>query len=104
MAIQNVTNLSDSIRVRYMNDYEQAAEMVRLYDQIAYPVGQDMSRLARGSSVYVPFISDMTVGTTAISEAADITPQSLIDTTTSLSPTSRGEALQSSEVLMLQAS
>ena len=103
MAIQNVTNLSDSIRVRYMNDYEQAAEMVRLYDQIAYPVGQDMSRLARGSSVYVPFISDMTVGTTAISEAADITPQSLIDTTTSLSPTSRGEALQSSEVLMLQA-
>jgi len=103
MAIQNVTNAGDSVRARYLSDYEQAAEMVRLYDQLAYPIGQDMSRLARGSSVVVPFMSDMTVGVDAISEAADITPQSLIDTTASLSPTSRGEALQSSELLMLEA-
>ena len=103
MAIQNVTNFSDSVRARYLSDYEAAAEMVRLYDQLAYPIAQDMSRVARGSSVYVPFASDMTVGTTAISEATDITPQALEDATSSLTPTSRGEALQSSELLMLQA-
>ena len=103
MAIQNVTNLSDSVRARYLSEYEAAAEMVRLYDQIAYPVGRDMSRLARGSSVVIPFISDMAPGVTAISESVDITPQALEDTTTSLTPTSRGEALQASELLMLQA-
>ena len=103
MAIQNVTNLSDSVRARYLSDYESAAELVRLYDQIAYPIGRDMSRLARGSSVVVPFVSDMAPGVTAISEATDITPQALSDTTTSLTPTSRGEALQASELLMLQA-
>jgi N4-gp56 family major capsid protein len=103
MGIQNVTNLSDSVRIRYKSDYEQAAEMVRLYDQIAYPIGKDMSRLARGSSVYVPYIGDMTPGTGEISEANDITPQVLEDTTESLTPTSRGEALQASELLMLQS-
>ena len=103
MAIQNVTNLSDSVRIRYLSDYEKAAEMVRLYDQISYPVAQDMSRVARGSAVYIPFISDMSPGVTAISEAADITPQALSDTTTSLTPTSRGEALQSSELIMLES-
>ena len=95
--------LSDSIRGRYLNDYEQAAELVRLYDQLAYPIGQDMSRLARGSSVTVPFVSDMQPGVTAISEVVDITPQVLEDTTTSLEPTSRAEALQASELLLMQA-
>jgi len=103
MAIQNVTNLSDSVRARYLSEYDAAAEMVRLYDQIAYPVATDMSRVARGSSVVIPFISDMSPGTTAISESTDITPQALSDTTTSVTPTSRGEALQASELLMLQA-
>ena len=109
MAIQTVaaasgaSALGDSVRTRYLNDYEQAAEMVRLYDQIAYPVGQDMSRLARGSSVTIPFISDMSPGTSAISETVDITPQVLEDTTTTLTPTSRAEALQASELLLMQA-
>jgi N4-gp56 family major capsid protein len=77
--------------------------MVRLYDQLAYPIGQDMSRLARGSLVRVPFIGDMQPGTSAISETVDITPQVLEDTTTTLTPTSRAEALQSSELLLMQA-
>jgi N4-gp56 family major capsid protein len=103
MAIQNVANLSASVRARYLSEYDAAAEMVRLYDQIAYPIATDMSRVARGSSVVIPFISDMSPGVTAISEASDITPQALSDTTTSVDPTSRGEALQASELLMLQA-
>jgi N4-gp56 family major capsid protein len=95
--------LADSVRARYLDQYEQAAEMVRLYDQIAAPVGSDMSRLARGTSVVIPTIADMNVGTTAISEVVDITPQALEDTTTSITPTSRAEALQCSELLLMQA-
>ena len=101
-AASGATALDASIHTRYLNDYEQAAEMARLYDQLAYPVGQDMSRLARGSSVTIPFISDMQPGTSAISETVDITPQVLEDTSTTLTPTSRAEALQASELLLMQ--
>jgi len=101
-AASGAVALSGSIHTRYKNDYEQAAEMVRLYDQIAYPVGRDMSRLARGSTVTIPFIADMTPGTSAISETVDVTPQTLTDTTTTLTPTSRAEALQASELLLMQ--
>ncbi|MHC4619669.1 MAG: major capsid protein [Planctomycetota bacterium] len=77
--------------------------MARLYDQIAYPIGRDLSRLARGSSVTVNFLSDMDPGTSAIPETVDITPQALTDGTATLTPTSRAEALQGSELLLLQA-
>lgn len=95
--------LSNSVRTRYLNDYWRAAAMVRLYDQLAMPIARDLSRVARGSSVTVNFLSDMNVGTTAISETVDITPQALSDGTTTLTPTSRAEALQGSELLLLQA-
>jgi N4-gp56 family major capsid protein len=95
--------LSNSVRTRYLNEYWRAAAMARVYDQLSMPIGQDMSRLARGSSVTIPFLSDMNVGTSAISETVDITPQALTDKTTSLTPTSRAEALQGSELLLLQA-
>lgn len=95
--------LSNSVRTRYLNDYMRGAEMARVYDQIAMPIARDLSRVARGSSVTVPFLSDMEPGTSAISETVDITPQSLTDATATLTPTSRAEALQGSELLMLQA-
>ena len=109
MAIQTVSAasgaeaLSNAVRTRYLADYERGAMLARLYDQIAYPIGQDMSRLARGSSVTVNFLADMNPGTSAISETVDITPQTLTDGTTTLTPTSRGEALQASELLLLQS-
>jgi N4-gp56 family major capsid protein len=109
MTIQVVTAasgaeaLSNAVRTRYIADYIDAMMMERVYDQIATPVGKDMSRLARGSSVTLNFISDMEPGTTAISETVDITPQTLVDGTTTLTPTSRAEALQSSELLLLQS-
>jgi len=109
MTIQVVTAasgaeaLSAAVRTRYLADYIDAAMMQRVYDQIAFPVGQDMSRLARGSTVTVNFISDMEPGVTAISETVDVTPQSLTDATTTVTPTSRAEALQSSELLLLQS-
>ena len=95
--------LSNAVRTRYLADYIDAAMMARLYDQLASPVGEDMSRLAQGSSVTLNFIGDMNPGTTTISETVDITPQSLSDGTTTLTPTSRAEALQSSELLLLQS-
>lgn len=95
--------LSNAVRTRYLNDYVDAALMVRFYDQLAEPIGQDMSRLAQGSSVTINYISDMDPGTTVISEVVDITPQALTDAVTTVSPTSRAEALQSSELLLLQA-
>jgi N4-gp56 family major capsid protein len=109
MTIQVVTAasgaeaLSNAVRTRYLADYIAAAQMERLYDQLSAPIGQDMSRLAEGSSVTVNFISDMEPGSSAISETVDITPQTLVDGTTTLTPTSRAEALQSSELLLLQA-
>lgn len=107
MAIQVVTQvgssvaLSNSVRTQYIENYLDGAIPERLYDQLASPVGKNMEELQRGSSVQVEFLSDMQPGTTAISEIADITPQTLVDATASITPTSRGEALQASEKLML---
>ncbi|MFQ5410202.1 MAG: hypothetical protein ACE5FI_17465, partial [Anaerolineales bacterium] len=107
MAVQTTSNLSNSVRTQYIERYLEAARMARLYDQLASPAGQDlgavMQAIFNGSSVQVNFLSDMNIGTTAISEVSDITPQTLVDTTASISPTSRGEALQWSENLDLQA-
>jgi len=102
-ALSGGQNLPNSVRTQYIEDYLEAAEMARVYDQLAAPIGRDMSTLARGSSVQVEFLSDMTPGTTAISEVADITPQALRDATASVTPTSRAEAVQCSEKLLIQA-
>jgi N4-gp56 family major capsid protein len=45
----------------------------------------------------------MSIGTSAISETVDVTPQTLNDSTASLTPSSRGEAIQDSELLLLQS-
>ena len=104
MAIQTTANLSNSVRARYTSDYLDAAMVERLYDQFAFPVpGRPMSELIRGSSVFLPFLSDMSPGVTAISQVVDVTPQTLRDATTEITPTSRGEALQCSQQILIQA-
>ena len=103
MGIETTSTLTDSLIARYLENYLDAAEAVRLYDQISMPVGKDMEVLKRGSSVAVPFLSDMEPGSSAIPEDTDITPQTLEDATASITPTSRGEALQASEKLLIQA-
>jgi N4-gp56 family major capsid protein len=94
--------LSNSIRTQYQEVYLEAAMVERLYDQIAKPF-PDNAEMIRGSSVQVEFLSDLEPGVTAISEVNDINPQSLRDEVATLTPTSRGEALQSSELLLIQA-
>lgn len=107
MAIQTTTNLSNSVRTRYVGEYAMAAMRRRLYDQFATPYTQfagplSETDLSRGSSITIPILSGMAPGTTAISQTADVTPQTLRDSTLSFTPTSRGEALQWSEAVDLQ--
>lgn len=108
MAVQTTSNLTNSIAAIYKGKYVSGAKGMRLYDQLAVPYtdfgadGKSMEELSRGTPVYVPFLSDMAPGTSAISQTADVTPQTLVDATGSVTPTSRGEALQWSELLSLQ--
>jgi N4-gp56 family major capsid protein len=78
---------------------------MRIYDQLAKPVNQDgVEQAARvGSAIQVNFLSDMNPGVTAISQTTDLVPQTLRDAYATLTPTSRGEALQWSESLDVQA-
>lgn len=104
MSIQTTTNLSNSIRTQYISEYIKAAYGMRLYDQLAIPIpGISMDQAIKGSSVQWPFIGGMTPSTTAISQAADITPQMLRDAYGSITPTSRADALQWTELVEMQA-
>lgn len=102
MAIQTTSNLTNSIRARYQNFYEKSIYFNRVYDRLAEPIGSDMSRFIAGSSIVMPFLSKMNIGTSTISETADVVPQALVDATTSVTPTSRGETLQQSELVRIQ--
>jgi len=101
--MSTTTNLSNSIRGRYINDYVMGAEMRRVYDFYCYPISTDREILQKQSSITIPFLSRMTPGETAISETVDVTPQTLTDATATLTPSSRGEAIQDSEKLLLDA-
>jgi N4-gp56 family major capsid protein len=100
MTVQTTSNLTNALRAQYLEDYINAAKMVRLYDQLAFPIGKDMSTLKKGSSVVVNFISDLAPATAAISEIADVVPVTQRDATASITPTSRYNAIQVSEKLM----
>lgn len=95
--------LTNSVRGRYIDDYNEAVYTARLYDAYCYPISEEKAKLQKSTSVTVPFLSAMTPGSAAISQSVDITPQSLRDATASVSPSSRGEAIQDSELLLLQA-
>lgn len=107
MAIQNTSNLSNAITTRYTQKYQSGAMVKRLYDQLAIPVSAPKfdleSRRGMGSTYTFNFLSEMTPGSTAISETVDIDPQILRDATSTITPTSRGEALQWSRLVDLEA-
>lgn len=97
--------LTNSVRTAYGNKYIEAAELARVYDQLATPVGaQGVERAAElDSTVQVPFISDMQVTETSISQVADINPQTVRDAVATITPVSRADAIQVSELLNLEA-
>jgi N4-gp56 family major capsid protein len=75
----------------------------RNYDVLSKPVGANMSDLYRSSSIVLNFLSDLEPGVTAIPEEDDVSPVSFRDATTSITPTSRYNAIEVSEVLMNSA-
>jgi N4-gp56 family major capsid protein len=111
MAIQTAAStnaLTNAVTTRYTQKYLRGATVRRLYDQLAGNIMSDSqfaleSRRGMGSTYTFNFASDMTPGTTAISETADIVPQVLIDATSTITPTSLGEALKWSELLDIEA-
>jgi len=99
---------TNAIRTQYIARYLRQVAQMRLYDQLAVPYtnfagGMSMDELMAGSSIQINFSSGLQPGTTAISETADVTPQVIRDATASVTPTSRGEAVQWSENLDIQA-
>jgi N4-gp56 family major capsid protein len=108
MAIESTSVLTNAIGTRYTQRYQRAVAVRRLYDQLA---GNIMSapqydleqRRGLGTTYTFNFASDLVPGTTAISESSDIVPQTIIDATSTITPTSRGEAIKWSELLDLQA-
>lgn len=107
MAIQTTSNLTNAVGTRYTTAYQRAVEMARLYDQHAISVQAPQfaleSRSGLGSSYTFHFVSDMTPGSTAISELDDAVAQTLRDATSTISITSRGELLKWSELLQIEA-
>lgn len=97
--------LTNSVRTAYGNRYLRAAKLARVYDQFATPVAaQGVEKAARlDSTVQVPFASDMRVTETSISQLADINPQTIRDAVATITPVSRGDALQISELMDLEA-
>jgi hypothetical protein len=104
MPIQTPSNLSNSVRTAYANQYKISAMRQRVYDQFSQPIGKDgVEQAARlATTVQVNFLSDMVPGTQAIPTTADINPQVLRDATATITPTSRGEALELADLLNLQ--
>ena len=98
-----LTNLPNAVRARYEEKYIQSAIMHRLYDQFAMPASTDKEKLQRNSSIVLNFLSDMKINANTISEVSDIVPQALKDATVSVSGTSRGDAIQDSEALLIQS-
>ena len=99
--------LTNAITTRYTSKYQRAAKVRRLYDQLAVPVGASQfdleTRRGMGSTYTFNFASDMTPGSTPISETVDIIPQILRDATSTITPTSRGEGLKWSQLMDLSA-
>ncbi|MCK5850184.1 MAG: N4-gp56 family major capsid protein, partial [Kiritimatiellae bacterium] len=100
--MSTTTNLSNSVRARYINQAILAAKANRVYDLFAMPISKDKEVLQNSSSVVVPYVGGMAITAQAIDETVDIPPQNVRDATASITPTSRGDGIQDSEKLLDQ--
>src|SRR4026209_573527 len=107
MATQVSTNLTSAITTRYAQAYQEAAEVERLYDQLASPVSAPQfdleQRRGLGSTYTFPFLSDMGIINQTVSEDDDIATQILRDATATLTPVSRADGLRWSQLVDLSA-
>jgi N4-gp56 family major capsid protein len=98
--LQTTSNLTNARWAKYLPEYIRAAKFARVYDALSKPVGANMADLYRSSSIVLNFLSDLEPATAAIPEGQDVAPVSFRDATTSITPTSRYNAIEVSEVLM----
>ena len=107
MANQTSTNLTGAVTTRYTQAYQRAAEVARLYDQLAVPVSAPQFDLEQrrnlGSTYTFNFISDMTPSVQSVSEVDDISTQLLRDATSTLTPVSLTDGLRWTQLLDLSA-
>jgi N4-gp56 family major capsid protein len=105
MATQTTANLTSAIGTRYTLAYQRAAEVERLYDQLATPISAPQFELEQrrglGTSYTFNFISDMSIVNQTVSEDDDIATQILRDATSTMTPTSRADGLRWSQLLDL---
>jgi len=104
MAVETTSYPTNSIQTAFRAAYEEGARFVRVYDMLAVGNAQDgVAPAARMSAtIQVPFIQDLPISTATISETADVTPRTMIDSYAQITPTSRGDAVQVSELLELE--
>lgn len=110
MPIQTTSNPStNAYRTKYSMDYLEAIRgKRRVYDKYTIPIGDPRLNIEKtgtwlASTYLFNFASDMTPATTAISETVDVTPQVLRDATSTITTTSRGDALQWSEAVDIRS-
>ena len=111
MTITQSSTLSNSLRIQYLNDYQQGAMRRRFYDVVASPIdglsaaagaAQSMADLCKGGTVRITFLSDMNVTTTPLSEISDITPQTLADAATDVTVDMFGDGIQTSQKALIE--
>lgn len=109
MAIQTTSSPStNAYRTKYSADYLEAIHgKRRVYDIYAVPVGAPQFAMEKNgwlaSTYQFNFASDMTPATSAISQTVDIVPQVLRDATSTITTSSRGDALQWAEAVDIQS-
>jgi len=111
MTVTQSSTLSNSLRIQYLNDYQQGAMRRRFYDIVASPIdglsaaagqAQAMADLSKGGTVRIPFLSDMNVTTTPLSEISDILPQTLADATADVTVDMFGDGIQTSQKALIE--
>lgn len=97
--VQITTNLTNARWAKYLPSYIRAGMFNRVYDIFSKPFG-NVADLYRSSSIVLNFLSDLEPAVTAIPQDDDVSPVSFRDATVSITPTSRYNAIEVSEVLM----
>ena len=100
--MSTTSQLSNSVRARYINAYTKGVMNRKLYENLCEPISVDKEILQNSSSVVTPYLSDLAITAQTISETVDIPPQNLRDATATITPTSRGDGIQDSEKLLLE--
>lgn len=107
----STSTLSNARRIQYKSDYIRSGRRRRIYDQFAIPISEgskvaaeaeSMSQLSQGGTIRLNYLSDMQIGTTALSEVTDITPQTLADATIDVTTNWYGEAIQTSQKMLIE--